>query len=76
MKPKILLYVLLVIFNLVSLYFIMALFSYDEIVGCLINSGINTIDSRGLAYLLFVICLLNFYFFSFIMMENFFRDKI
>lgn len=76
MKPRIILYTLLVIFNLVSLYFIMELFSYDEIIGYLTTGGKKTIDARELAYLLFVTCLVNLYFLSFVLMKSFFKDKI
>lgn len=76
MKPQTILYALLVIFNLVSLYFIIELFSYDEIVGYLIAGGTTTTDPRELGYLLFITCLLNLYFLSFILMENSFKDKI
>jgi len=53
-----LLYLLLAIFNLASLYFIIAIFSYDEIVGYLISGGTKSTDPRALAYLLF--CNLSF----------------
>lgn len=75
MKPRIILYVLLIIFNLVSLYFIIALFGYDEIVGYLIHGGRKIIDPRKLAYLLFLTCLLNLYFLSLILIENSFENK-
>ena len=70
-----LLYLLLAIFNLASLYFIIAIFSYDEIVGYLTSGGTKSTDPRALAYLLFVTCLLNLYFLSFILMENSFKNK-
>ena len=75
MKPRIILYTLLIIFNLVSLYFIITLFGYDEIVGYFIKGGRKVIDPRKLAYLLFLTCLLNLYFLSIILMENSFKDE-
>ena len=75
MNPRIILYVLLVIFNLVSLYFIIALFSYDEIIGYLISGGTKVTDPRKLAYLFFITCLLNLYFLSFILIEKSFKNK-
>ncbi|SHF90409.1 hypothetical protein SAMN05444481_10142 [Flavobacterium frigidimaris] len=75
MKPRIILYTLLIIFNLVSLYFIITLFGYDEIVGYIIKGGRKVIDPRKLAYLLFLTCLLNLYFLSIILMENSFKNE-
>ncbi len=74
MKPRIILYALLIIFNLVSLYFIIALFGYDEIVGYLFKGGKKIIDPSKLAYLFFLTCLLNLYFLSLILIENYFKD--
>lgn len=42
MKLRVIFYLLLIIFNLVSLYFIVELLSYDEIVGYLIDGGKKT----------------------------------
>ncbi|KQW99465.1 hypothetical protein ASC72_10385 [Flavobacterium sp. Root420] len=75
MKPRIIVYILLVILNLVSLYFIMALFSYDEILAYAISGGTRRTDPKQLAYLLFVNCLLNLYFLSFVLMEGAFKNK-
>ena len=44
----------LILFNFVSLYFIIDLFSYDEVIGYLIDGGIKTDSPRKLAYLFFV----------------------
>lgn len=76
MKLKIIFYLLLVIINLVSLYFIIDLFSYDEIVGYLIDGGRKTDSPRNLGYLFIITSMSNFYFFSLVWMENFFKDKM
>jgi hypothetical protein len=44
----------LILFNLVSLYFIIDLLSYDEIIGYLTNGEIKSGNPRNLAFLLFV----------------------
>ena len=76
MKLRIIFYLLLVLFNLVSLYFIIDLFSYDEIVGYLID-GREKIDStRKLAYLFFMTAMSNLYFLSLVLMDLFFKYKI
>jgi len=75
MKPRTILYILLIIFNLGSLYFIITLFGYDEIVGYLLKGGRKIIDPRKLAYLLFLTCLLNLYFLSLILIEKSFENK-
>lgn len=54
----------------------MVLFSYDEILGCVISGGTRRIDAKKRAYLLFVSCLLNLYFLSFALMESSFKNKI
>lgn len=46
--------VFLILFNLVSLYFIIDLLSYDEMIGYLTNGEIKSDSPRILAYLLFV----------------------
>ncbi|MNQ57382.1 hypothetical protein D3C85_715360 [compost metagenome] len=76
MKHHIIFYLLLIIFNLVSLYFIIDLFSYDEIVGYLLD-GEKKIDSpRKLAYLFFMTSMSNLYFLSLVLMDFFFKGKI
>lgn len=76
MKLRIIFYLLLVLFNLVSLYFIIDLFSYDEIVGYLID-GKEKIDStRKLAYLFFMTAMSNLYFLSLVLMDSLFKGKI
>jgi hypothetical protein len=76
MKPRIIFYLLLIIFNLVSLYFIIVLFSYDEIVGYLIDGGKQIDSPRKLAYLFFMTSLSNLYFLSISLMEFTFKDKM
>jgi hypothetical protein len=76
MKPRVFFYLLLIIINLVSLYFIIALFSYDEIVGYLIDGGKRTESPRELAYLFFMTSMFNLYFVCVQLMEFAFQDKI
>lgn len=45
--------VFLILFNLVSLYFIVDLFSYDEIIGYLLNGEIKSSNPRDFAFLFF-----------------------
>ena len=54
--------VFLILFNLVSLYFIIDLLSYDEIIGYLIDGGIKTDCPRKLAYLFFINSISNLFF--------------
>ena len=76
MKLRVIFYLLLIIFNLVNLYFIVELLSYDEIVGYLID-GREKIDStRKLAYLFFMTAMSNLYFLSLVLMDLFFKDKM
>ena len=56
--------VFLILFNLVSLYFIVDLLSYDEIIGYLTNGEIKSGNPRNLAFLLFVSCTSNLLFVS------------
>lgn len=74
-KPRILLCALLVIFNLLSLYFIIDIFSYDEIVGEGISEKKQVLEPGDLAYLLFIVTLFNLYFLAFAIMERAFEDK-
>ena len=46
--------VFLILFNLVSLYFIVDLLAYDEMIDYLTNGEIKSDNPRNLAYLLFV----------------------
>jgi hypothetical protein len=75
MKLKIIFYYTLVLLNLVSLYFIIALFSYDEMGGYLIG-GVKHVDSpRKLAYLFFITSLSNLYFVVLGLLEYFFNNQ-
>ena len=76
MKLQIIFYFLLIIFNLVSLYFIIALFSYDEIAGYIVDGGKRIDFPRNLIYLFFITSLLNLYFLSLHLMELFFKEKL
>lgn len=75
MKLKIIFYFTLVLLNLVSLYFVIALFSYDEMAGYLID-GVKQVDSpRELAYLFFITSLSNLYFVVLGLLEYFFNNQ-
>lgn len=74
-KPRMILYGLLAIMNLVSLYFIIDLFAYDEIVGEEISEKKAIIDLADLAYLFFTASLFNLYFLAFVMMQEVFEGK-
>jgi hypothetical protein len=76
MKPRIIFYLVLLIVNLVSLYFIIDLFSYDEIVGNLIDGGKKIDSPRKLAYLFFMTSMSNLYFLLLLLMEFLFKDKM
>lgn len=67
MKLRIILYAILIVLNLISLYFIIAFFCYDEMA--------DSISNRGKAYLFFISCLFNLYFLALIIIENTFSDK-
>ena len=56
--------VFLILFNIVCLYFIIDLLSYDEIIGYLTNGEIKSENPRNLAYLLFVSGMSNLLFIS------------
>lgn len=56
--------VFLILFNIVCLYFIIDLLSYDEIIGYLTNGEIKSDNPRNLAYLLFVSGMSNLLFIS------------
>lgn len=76
MKRRKILYAAVIIFNLVSLYFIIDLLSYDEIVGYVLGGSNKIADPRDMACLLYITSLLNLYFLSFVIMENYFKDKL
>ena len=73
MKLLIIFYLLLIIFNLICLYFIIDLFTYDEIAGYFINGEKRTSPLRGLAYLLYITTLLNLYFLCYSIIRNAFK---
>lgn len=75
MKYRNFLYTILIILNIFSLYFIIDLFNYDEIVGYVISDEIRTADPKDLAYLFFVTSLSNLYFLAFVIMERAFENK-
>jgi len=75
MKYRKFLHALLLILNIFTLYFIIDLFSYDEIIGYVISEGKRTADPRDLAYLFFVTSLCNLYFLAFVIMERAFEIK-
>ena len=56
--------------NLVSLYFIIVLFGYDEIVGHLSDGQITQKPLRGLAYLFYVTTLSNLYFVAYLLIKE------
>lgn len=56
--------VFLILFNIVCLYFIIDLLSYDEIIGYLTNGEIKSDNPRNLAYLLFASGMSNLLFIS------------
>jgi hypothetical protein len=62
--------VFLILFNLVSLYFIIDLLSYDEIIGYLTNGEIKSGSPRNLAFLLFVSGISNLLFVSVSFMDR------
>lgn len=64
--------VFLILFNLVSLYFIVDLLSYDEIVGYLTNGEIKSGNPRNLAFLFFGTTLSNLLFISVTLMARFY----
>jgi hypothetical protein len=70
MKLRIYFFLLLVIFNLTSLYFIIDLLSYDEIVGYWINGRMKNVSTQSMGYLMFATTLSNLYFFFLIVIEK------
>jgi len=65
---------LLILFNLVCLYFIIDLMGYDEIVNYLTNGEIISDSPRGLAYLLFVSGMSNLLFVIVSLMSRLFSE--
>lgn len=76
MKKRFLFYILLFLFNLLSLYFILRLFTADQIVRYVLDEEVLTESPRLTAYILYVCSLSNLYFQFFIWMEFYFNDKI
>jgi len=64
--------VFLILFNLVSLYFIVDLLSYDEIMGYFPNGKIKSDSPRNLAFILLVGCTSNLLFISVSLMVSIF----
>ncbi len=60
--------VFLIIFNLVDLYFIVDLLSYDEIIGYLTNGEEKSCSPRNLAFLFFVTTVSNLLFISVVLL--------
>lgn len=68
---------LLILFNLVSLYFIVDLLSYDEIVGYLTNGEIKSGNTRDFALLFFGATASNLLFISVTLIDRFYsKDAI
>lgn len=67
--------VFLILFNLVSLYFIVDLLSYDEIIGYLTNGEIKSGNPQNLAFLFFGTTATNLLFISVTLMARFFSKN-
>lgn len=65
-------FVFLILFNLVSLYFIIDLLSYDEIKGYLVDGREKNECPRKLAYLLFLNGISNLFFVSVSLIARYF----
>ena len=65
--------VLLLFVNLASLYFIIDLYSYDEITGYLYNGALKSCGTRGFVYLLFPATMSNLLFISIALMVRFIK---
>jgi len=65
--------VLLLFVNLASLYFIIDLYSYDEITGYLANGALKSYGTRGLVYLLFPATISNLLFIGIALMVRFLK---
>ena len=74
-KLVLILSVLLIILNLISLYFIIVLLSYDEIIGYLQGGKRKSDNPRFLAHLFFVTGILNLLFISVLLMSRLLSDK-
>ena len=67
--------VFLILFNLVSLYFILDLLSYDEIIGYLTNGKIKRGNPRNLAFLLYMNNVSNLFLVSVLLMSRLLSDN-
>lgn len=64
---------LLIVVNLVSLYFIVDLYSYDEITGYLCNGALKSCGTRGFVYLMFPVTMSNLLFIGIALMVRFIK---
>ncbi|WP_035754816.1 hypothetical protein [Flavobacterium subsaxonicum] len=64
---------LLIVVNLVSLYFIVDLYSYDEITGYLGNGALKSCGTRGFVYLMFPVTMSNLLFIGIALMVRFIK---
>lgn len=69
-KLVITLFILLIILNLISLYFIIDLFSYDEIIGYLSNGDEKHSEPRKMSLLFFITSVSNLLFASISLMSR------
>ncbi len=69
-KLVIILFILLIILNLISLYFIIDLFSYDEIIGYLSNGDEKNCEPRKMSLLFFITSISNLLFASISLMSR------
>ncbi|SHN20720.1 hypothetical protein SAMN05216269_12233 [Flavobacterium xinjiangense] len=67
--------VFLIFFNLVSLFFIVDLLGYDEIIGYLTNGELKSCNPRALAFLLFGTTVSNLLFVIITLMARFFSTS-
>lgn len=74
MKLQTVLYFLLILINLISLYFIITLFGYDGARDYLESEVNLTISFRTFKYILYITSLINLYFLFFLEISKKFRD--
>ena len=70
MKMRYFLFVLLIIFNIICLYFIIDLSNYDGMVSYLKNGGEKFTNPRQTAMVFLITCLANLLFISATLMKN------
>jgi hypothetical protein len=63
-------YLILIIFNLITLYFIVDLLSYDELIGYLTNGEEKSCNPRNLAFLFFGTTVSNLLFVSLVLLAK------